>query len=171
MEQLILGIILGVVALGCVATAGWLIYTVHATFKAVSQATVALNRASHVFEKSASVGSGLQALAATNRQVLVAIHGMTAALQAFTGVVLQQPASEPPDFPYPPTDYDLPRRPSGRPPVPVMEYAPVDESGVLEQDDEAMAGIEFQRDAEARGEPTVEDILNAQKTEDIRASV
>jgi len=171
MDQMIVGILIGVVSLGCVACGGWLIYALHDIAKKVNAAVAALNRAAQVFEKSADVSGALVALTAINRQLVPAVQGMTVALKAFTGVVLQQPEPEEPPQ-YPPMDYDLPRRPMGRPPVPPMYgYATVDEAGVLSQEDEDLAGIEFQREAEARGEPTVEDILGAQTQQDIRAEV
>ncbi len=178
MDQLIVGMLVGAVALGFVVGVVFLILALREIARKVNAAVLALNRAAQVFEKSADVSGAMVALTMTNRRLLTSVDSMTAAIKVFNGLVFQQqeqaPAEEPP--PYPPTDYDLPhapRRPSGRPPVPPFmdQYANLDESGVLSQTDEEMAGMEFQREAEERGEPTEEDILGMQHTEDVRGEV
>lgn len=169
MEQLLVGGLLGALALGVLSGGVLLLIELKVIAATVKEAVTSLNRAVKVYEKAADSSAALMQLTVTNRKLLASIEGMTAAMKVFTGIVFQQqPTEDMPEGDIYPT-YGNP----GKPPAPpfVDEYASVEAAGVMTQSDEDLAEVELQREAQERGEPTVTDILGWQKEEDIRAEV
>lgn len=172
MDQMILGVLVGAVSIGLVGAVAWLVVTLRDIAQKVAAAVNALNRAVLVFSKSSDMSATLSALTVANRKLLFSIDAMTAAIKVFNGMVFQppeEPGEAPPDW----TGPAAPRGPAWKPPAPpfVNEYANLDASGILSQSDEELSELEFQREAEARGEPTEADILGAQTEADIRGEV
>lgn len=171
MEQLLVGGLLGALALGVIAGGVLLLIELKNIAAAVKEAVSSLNRTIKVYEKAGDSSAALMQLTATNRKLLVSIDGMSAALKAFTGIMFAQ---QPPDDQGPGDVYPsyAPGGP-GKPPAPpfVNEYATIEEAGMMTQSDEDLAEVELQREAQERGEPTVTDILGWQREEDIRGEV
>lgn len=176
MEQMTLGILIGVVALAAIGGLAWLIVVIHSIVKAAGQVIAELERTREAFSKSANVSAALTALVEVNRQLITSVEAMAGAVHVFTGLVL--PARQEPDEdePSPEAPWNAPVTPRGpvwRPPVPPWpEEMPTEvEAGALSQTDEELSEIELQREAQERGEPTVSDILALRKDEDIREDV
>lgn len=174
MDQLIIGILVGAAILAIASGCIWLIVVLRDIAQKIAASVNALNRAVLVFSKSADMSTTLGALNSTNRRLVPAIEQMTASIKVFTGFFFsQQPPEEPGEAPPDWTGPAAPRGPAWKPPAPpfVNEYANLDASGILSQSDEELSELEFQREAEARGEPTEADILGAQTEADIRGEV
>lgn len=173
MDSMVLGIIYGAIGFTALLAVCAGLCLLCMIYRAVIDNTKAVLANTAVNEKAADTSAALVALVGINRKLVSSTERMTAAVQTFTALVLKNP--EDPDAPaLPPTPWeDRPRGPMGRPPIPPLseDYAADGESGTMHQSDEDLAEIEAIREALERGQPTADQILNAQQPEDVRGSV